>query len=586
MSHLLNKQDEDVESDSSPGDGHGRSEISLPDGGGVGYEDEASVSGTCIPEVPLTDADVSMMDICSDRESVALDASTQRTPSPSPTSAPHTIRHQPTHAPADSCSTETHLADFELFHFPVLPPEDDFAHPQSFSSTHSQYLATDIVLHNDTRPPAQSSASTGTLESVDAPRVQSNDTRPSAPVEAIASEVDSMKSTAKNDSPMKAFLSLFSKGKEQAATTMKKASTAARKATGGAKTKAKKRGHEEVASDGDDERPAIKKRVFGQRSTTSTTSARARGPDAVGISRTTVRARIQNEALADGSFQADEKKLAKFRNKIHELDPEALFDDDDILRVQHDLCGEWIRMGAPYQIKAFKQHVHGREGRNQPPCTGPGQAPKRRTNKIQPRDVAWNRRLENLVGGVVKGLKKCFVDKPCPGLRVEANDKVGRYLERTPATGGGGPSVARLTLEFYPKAEDFSSLTPAQKEDIRATQHSQYRWRNETKLGRVVSQRCLTSVRAEEIEGVEKDAEPCIECNAILEDKNFKVAIARALPDADNFKFTPTHFLGEAERSAEKYARATGLQVLMDAHKKVSSHLLVPRDLVSHVSCT
>ena len=95
-------------------------------------------------------------------------------------------------------------------------------------------------------------------------------------------------------------------------------------------------------------------------------------------------------------------------------------------------------------------------------------------------------------------------------------------------------------------------------------QRQQYQWLNNADIETVFAASCTKVVQVRE----GGDPSPCPSCMEVLKNRRFKQAILIPLPDEKNLKFTPKRLLNET--AIEHYARATGLQAIIDAHSKVN----------------
>ncbi|THH05194.1 hypothetical protein EW146_g9969 [Bondarzewia mesenterica] len=275
----------------------------------------------------------------------------------------------------------------------------------------------------------------------------------------------------------------------------------------------------------------------------------------IGTSRSNLRTHRLKEAVIHGSYVPSQTQLAKFKKTILELDPLAEFPDHTGSSVRHFVCGKVLKMREACNTVQFSIHVNG--GPKQRPCQGLAKT------KLS---GGGSSTLDGWFGPrAVHRTAKAMVDRPCAGLQASYYPKVARYLERSPAPGGGGPSLTTLTEHLYPSATSFASLSSEKKETVRATQRLQHKWHNHRDLQRVISASCSKFVT------VPKDASSapvCQDCLGLLGDKNFKVAVSLPVPDAENFKFTPKIAMLSDEQAAERWSRATGLKPLIEAYKK------------------
>ena len=257
---------------------------------------------------------------------------------------------------------------------------------------------------------------------------------------------------------------------------------------------------------------------------------------AVGTSRSAQAAREQNRQVREGTFVINKALLLRFKQKIRLVDPDAAFVvDGNVKLVKHSLCGQPVAMKEPYNTGHFQRHV----------------------------DTCYDSsKSADLSDG---GISRFFTRKnvqnqslPCPGLDGSQHKRIPIYLSRSSAPGGGAPSRTIVARELY-KGSKYKALTKAQKTNVRRLQALQIRWINDHREGRVVSARCLKTV-------VVKDggeANPCVECLALLRLGGLRNSLRHPTPDAKNLKYTPKECL--ATLIGKLYAAHLGLREIMES---------------------
>ncbi|KZT40302.1 hypothetical protein SISSUDRAFT_1127329 [Sistotremastrum suecicum HHB10207 ss-3] len=275
-------------------------------------------------------------------------------------------------------------------------------------------------------------------------------------------------------------------------------------------------------------------------------------PKGSGTSRAAIHARKANAAVKAGTYQVDDDRFAKFRNKILAIDPGAEFDPSDILSVRHKKCGEWKKMRNPYDIKNFKTHAD--------TC---------KPSKKALRTTAGTSTLGGMGFFKSKGASMDATDEQlsseeslpeelwttCLGLRQHHSKKITRYLSRTGSSGGGASSVTKIAKKKYGVA--MSLLSPNEQAEVYVDQILDHKWKNDPEAGAVRSAECLKEVKSDG-----KDPDTCKKCLKILKLKGFKNAINVPIPDAINYRNLNIRFRGKT--LAEIYARTQGLSGLMD----------------------
>lgn len=257
---------------------------------------------------------------------------------------------------------------------------------------------------------------------------------------------------------------------------------------------------------------------------------------AVGTSRSARAARERNRQVREGTFIISNTLLLRFKRKIWLVDPDAAFMiEGNVKLVKHSLCGESVAMKEPYSTGHFHRHID--------TCYGPPKSADLSGGEISRFFTRKNVQIQSL---------------PCPGLDGSQHERIPIYLGRSSAAGGGAPSRTIVARELYEGCE-YKLLTKAQKTNVRRLQALQFRWINDHREGRVVSARCLKTV-------VVKDggeANPCIECLALLRLGGLRNALRRPTPDDKNLKYTPKECL--ATLIGKLYAAHLGLREIMES---------------------
>lgn len=277
----------------------------------------------------------------------------------------------------------------------------------------------------------------------------------------------------------------------------------------------------------------------------------------IGTSNSSKATRVLNEAVKDGSFVKNTAKWENFRGKILELDKEAEFDvDGDPRKVRHLRCTRVSTMGEVYNVKAFKDHLNRCKGLS-----------KVALKKLPPKG------MRSLNTFIMKPPAEALpppkiLDVFCPGLNPanvssEQRAQIIHYMARTPASGGGAPSLDVITGIIFPE-RSYSDLDERERNEVRATQSQQQRWHIYSDNQKIYSTLCTKKVR---IRTGTIPVPACFECTNLFKDKSFKNTLGKPIPKAGNTKFTPKHWI---DRSAvEKYGRMSGLGSLLDEYTKV-----------------
>lgn len=280
----------------------------------------------------------------------------------------------------------------------------------------------------------------------------------------------------------------------------------------------------------------------------------------IGTSRSSQSTRNLNKKVKDGTFVKNTARWALFKNKILVLDKEAEFDvEEDPRKVRHSVCTKISTMEEVYHVKAFKDHI----GR----CKG---ITKSALKKMPPKGIASLKTMfaKQAVPRKVAPLPK-IIDTFCPGINPsnvtpEQRVQIINYMMRTPSTGGGAQSLDLITETVFP-GRSYCDLDQQEKNEIRATQSQQHRWKIYSDDQKIYSTSCIKKLR---IRANTIPVPACSECTSLFEDRGFKIALGRPIPQSKNAKFTPKVYIDKA--AVEKYGRMSGLGSLLDEYTKVS----------------
>lgn len=152
---------------------------------------------------------------------------------------------------------------------------------------------------------------------------------------------------------------------------------------------------------------------------------------------------------------------------------------------------------------------------------------------------------------------------PCPGLTAEHYPKVGVYLSRTSALGGGAPSRIKLAARLFNSS--WKELSSKQKQAVRRREELLFEWVNRHACGAVFSTSCATDVYTAD----PLHPEPCTACSGLLKNKRFKSAIHRPPPEKRHLKYVPK--LYRSEELGRIFIRYHGARDLVES----VSHVII-----------
>ena len=266
----------------------------------------------------------------------------------------------------------------------------------------------------------------------------------------------------------------------------------------------------------------------------------------VGVGASTLASRKLNQKVNNGTFKLNSTKWNNFKDKISFLDRKASFPDPHGAprSVRHSKCGRIVQMKEPYNVANFETHLK--------TC---------RSNK-----TAGMPTLESLFNKQPKipektpsPPNKCAVSpqpETCPGLTEVDHPEIPKYLKRSPASGGGAPSLDTIANQLWKKK--YSKLSSEQQKKVWSSQRSQLRWYNDAEFVRVFSSACMKYSHL---------SKPCDQCSALLDDKRFRQALSVPTPAPENIRFTPKHWINT--KAVELWGDIHGIRPLVEAYEKV-----------------
>ena len=268
----------------------------------------------------------------------------------------------------------------------------------------------------------------------------------------------------------------------------------------------------------------------------------------VGVGASTLASRKLNQKVNDGTFKLSSTKWQNFKEKITFLDKNASFPDPQgsPRAVRHSKCGRIVQMKEPYNVANFETHLK--------TC---------RSNK-----TAGMLTLESLFNKQPNKPEKTLsaptplpVREPCPSLTETDHPEIPKYLKRSPASGGGAPSLDTIANQLWKKK--FSKLSLQQQQKVWSSQRAQHHWYNDAEYSRVFSSACKKISHLLKPQRVG----PCDQCTALLDNKAFRQALSVPIPAPDNVRFTPKHWINT--KAIEFWGDIYGIRPLVEAYDKV-----------------
>lgn len=270
-----------------------------------------------------------------------------------------------------------------------------------------------------------------------------------------------------------------------------------------------------------------------------------------GGSKSAVASRGLRQQVKSGKFKVDDEKYQRWKKKILEGDADATFDESNIQKVRHSICGTVVRVKEPYDSVRWREHLEkceskskGKKAYKTPSLFNMGFTIKTSAKKMDTAD---------------SGEKLQVHEVPCPGITEADNPKVVRYLKRTGTLGGGARSLPVISKDLFKKL--FSKLQKAgNKKKVVDAQMHEWKWRNDHENSRVYSTSCQKKVLDRSADN--KRPKPCSDCDAVLRSKPFRNAIRRPIPTDDKFIFINHRFRNTV--LARIYGRTVGVKEILE----------------------
>ncbi|KAF4621774.1 hypothetical protein D9613_012142 [Agrocybe pediades] len=184
-----------------------------------------------------------------------------------------------------------------------------------------------------------------------------------------------------------------------------------------------------------------------------------------GTSHSAVASRKLRDSVSQGSFQANERRMLTWKEKILEGDDAAQFDPDKVRRVRHSKCRKWIIVKEPYDTVRWKDHLKG--------CKIKGKLQSLFTMGFS--KVAKTK--ETTIVEEVRPPPPTQPQVPCPGISDVDNPKISRYLRRTGALGDGSRSLPVIAKQLFKKLFSRIVNEDHRKQVLDTQMHEQIEWR-------------------------------------------------------------------------------------------------------------
>lgn len=285
--------------------------------------------------------------------------------------------------------------------------------------------------------------------------------------------------------------------------------------------------------------------------------------DFVGQSRSALHSQKLRAARLNGTQTLNTTRYDKFKAEIRRVDRDAQFNPEE-WSVRHTRCCKWIKMKSPFSAKYFLDHVQRcKAGCNlhdfsftAPPC-------KSDTNTNGTNGPPSNRSCSKSM--------YCYETCSCSGLTIAHDPRIGTYLNRATALGGGGRSRTSIAQERY--GGPYGNLDGHQKAEVDRLYESTWLWVIKPQHGTIFSTSCLKTLEilVPNNEVVDDSNRTCSNCYGVLRDKRFRTAISVPEPVPSNTKYVNKQY--QHEEIGLKFARCKGVDELIQP--KVSFFLYI-----------
>lgn len=258
----------------------------------------------------------------------------------------------------------------------------------------------------------------------------------------------------------------------------------------------------------------------------------------VGQSHSQQNIRKLRAALLDGSFVPNPRRVATLTRRIRQFDRNAEVNALEWL-VKCSKCNTIIKLGSAYSAKKFVKHARS--------CRG---------------DPTLDKYTVPRNSGQLEENTACagYAYTPCSGLSEADDSRIGTYLSRPTALGGGGRSKSKLALERF--GSDYGDLSNDKKREITLMNENGWLWRINHQHRVVFSVSCNKNVLTALARKEETTRRTCFACRSLLDDYAFNKAIDRPEPAPEHLKYVNKEFLHS--ELGIKFAKCRGALKLID----------------------
>jgi hypothetical protein len=258
-----------------------------------------------------------------------------------------------------------------------------------------------------------------------------------------------------------------------------------------------------------------------------------------------------NTSRRPSTLKVHHGNFTAFQSKIKKIDPHVELVYQQPLYVRCSSCSSEVRMRSLYDTKNFKTHQKSKK------CTNTQAKPK----------PTFQRSLYSYLGPTQKitpsnTARASLVPLTllCPGITAKLNPKIGLYLRRSGAAGGGAPSRSTIAKTLFgPDVSLWKRLDGKRRKVVLRMERKLYKWMNYRHLGAVYSTACEGEVM---VSGIDVEPQPCRICQSLLHLHTFQVQLNRPMPTEKNMKYVPKIYRDEALGSL--YLKIKGVRELVE----------------------
>lgn len=327
---------------------------------------------------------------------------------------------------------------------------------------------------------------------------------------------------------------------------------------------------------------------------------KSRPENGMGVSSSARASRKLKASMQSGAFCPNNARLANFERAVHDLDEAAEFQYRAKWKVYHSACSRWITCKEAYSVTCFRSHVKTCKASSKNTSNAPRRVsakPRQQATHAEDlRETATIPRLTHTLDFYTSQLgwtkselgERCagfqttqksvdpptdtfkLGDIPCGGITESHALRVKEYIRRTGAFGGGARSVTAIAKDLY-GGRSYGELSGGEKTVVKRQQGHEQKWHIDHIRNAVFTTQCKHSISRPQLKlsGHSVHNVICPSCLAVLNSKQFKMALRVPVPNPEHYKYLNYQY--RADDLGYLYARTAGLQELFEDSGEVSS---------------